>query len=384
MRKKFAAFVTFCTLIASLSVRLAAADDATAPKAIGAPAKFDPQLYQKTVSGGVDYLLTKGQAPDGSYSAETSPAVTALCVAGLLRSGKSPDDPAIAKSLKYMEGFVQPDGGIYKPGSAIQNYETSIAIMGFSEANKDGRYKDLLKAADNYVKSIQWGADGSIDQTNINYGGAGYGRSKTRPDLSNTSFLVDALQAAGDESSDEAVQRAMVFVSRCQNLESEYNTTPFAGKVNDGGFFYTIADGGNSMAGKTDDGGLRSYGSMTYAGLKSMIFAGLKPDDKRVKAAVDWVRKHYDLTSNPGMGQAGLFYGYHTFSKALEALGQDPFVDDKGMPHPWRAELVGELAKRQNDDGSWANSDKRFMEGDPNLVTGFALLTLSHCKPAQK
>ena len=32
------------------------------------------------------------------------------------------------------------------------------------------------------------------------------------------------------ESNDEAVQRALVFVSRCQNLESQYNTTPFAAK----------------------------------------------------------------------------------------------------------------------------------------------------------
>src|SRR5262249_55449711 len=162
-----------------------------------------------------------------------------------------PDDPAVAKSLKYLEQFVQSDGGIYKAGSTIQNYETSIGIMCFAEANKkDGRYKKQIKAADEYVKSIQWGADGKIDETNINYGGAGYGRSKTRPDLSNTSFLLDALQAAGDEANDAAVQRAVVFVSRCQNLESKYNTTPFAAKNPDGGFFYTIADGGSSVAGK--------------------------------------------------------------------------------------------------------------------------------------
>ena len=70
----------------------------------------------------------------------------------------------------------------------------------------------------------------------------------------------------------------------------------------------------------TPDGGLRSYASMTYAGLKSMIFAGVGPEDPRVKAAVSWIRKHYDLQSNPGMGTAGLFYYYHTFGKAMTAL----------------------------------------------------------------
>lgn len=344
-------------------------------------AKFDLALYQKTVERGARYLLDKGEAADGSYSSQTSPAVTAICVTALLRSGHSPDEPAIAKSLKYLENFVQSDGGVYKPGSAIQNYETGIAIMCFAEANKDGRYKDLIKAAEKYAKSIQWGASELIGQSDMNYGGAGYGRSKTRPDLSNTSFLLDALQAAGAESDDIAVQRALVFVSRCQNLESQYNTTELAKKNPDGGFFYTIAEGGTSMAGDTEDGGKRSYGSMTYAGLKSMIFAGVKRDDIRVKAAVDWIRKHYDLTSNPEMGQAGLYYGYHTFAKALDSLGGEIFKDAKGVEHPWKAELLDELAKRQQDDGSWVNSEKRFQEGDPNLVTSYALLALSYCKP---
>jgi squalene-hopene/tetraprenyl-beta-curcumene cyclase len=364
------------------AARFLHAAETDAAKSENTPAQLDPQVYQQTVDRGVDYLLHHGQTEDGSYSATISPAVTALCVDGLLRSGRSPDDPAIAKSLKYLEGFVQPDGGIYKPGSVIQNYETSIAIMCFAEANKDGRYKDLLKAAEQYVKSIQWGADGKVDESSINYGGAGYGRSHNRPDLSNTGFLLEALQAAGEESNDEAVQRALVFVSRCQNLPGPHNTTEFAAKNPDGGFYYTIADGGASMAGKSEDGGLRSYGSMTYVGLKSMIFAGLGPQDERVKAAINWVKNHYDLSSNPGLGQAGLYYGYHTFAKALSALGSDQFTDAKGVQHPWKAELLQELVKRQQEDGSWVNLEKRFQEGDPNLVTAYVLLTLSYAKPA--
>ena len=74
------------------------------------------------------------------------------------------------------------------------------------------------------------------------------------------------------------------------------------------------------MAGKLPNGGLRSYASMTYAGLKSMIHAGVGPDDPRVKAAVEWLRKHYSLDENPGMGKSGLYYYYHTFAKALDAI----------------------------------------------------------------
>jgi squalene-hopene/tetraprenyl-beta-curcumene cyclase len=188
----------------------------------------------------------------------------------------------------------------------------------------------------------------------------------------------------GNGPDDEAMKKALIFVSRCQNLESEHNTTPFAAKVSDGGFYYTAVGDGESFAGKLDDGGLRSYGSMTYAGLKSMIFAGVGPDDERVQAAVKWLKKNYSIETNPGMGDAGLYYYYHTFAKALDALGQDEFTETDGTKHNWRDELAAELAKRQHDDGSWTNANGRWMEGDANLVTAYALLALSYCRPHAK
>src|SRR5262249_2825839 len=155
----------------------------------------------------------------------------------------------------------------------------------------------LLANAERFVKGIQWGATDGTERSNVAYGGAGYGNSK-RPDLSNTSFLLDTLKSLGRGADDEAVQRALVFVSRCPNLETEANATAFAAKNPDGGFYYTVAAGGSSMAGTTPDGGLRSYGSMTYAGLKSMIYAGVGPDDPRVKAATSWIRQHYSVDEN--------------------------------------------------------------------------------------
>lgn len=328
----------------------------------------------------IDFLRHKGQAEDGSFSRQAGPAVTALVATSLLRNGLSPNDPLVAKSLKYLEGFVHEDGGIYRPDSTVQNYETCLAILCFSEANRDGRYNKLLKNADRFIKHLQWDEGEDKDESDLSYGGAGYGKHK-RPDLSNTNFLVDALKAAGDGPDDEAMKKALVFVSRCQNLESEHNTSAFPAKNPDGGFYYTVAAGGESQAGPTDNGGLRSYGSMTYAGLKSMIYAGVGPDDPRVKAAIEWLQNHYSLETNPGMQDAGLYYYYHTFAKALDALGQDLFVDADGTKHEWRQELIGELARRQQPDGSWTNTNSRWLEGDPNLVTGYALLALSYCRP---
>jgi len=342
--------------------------------------KASDKSYEQMVNKAIEFLVTKSQDSDGAYNAKAGPAITALVTGALLKHGRSPSDPQIAKSLKYLEKFVRADGGIHAEETSHKNYETAISLVCFSLANKDGKYDTILKNGDKYVKSLQWGAIDGKQASDVEYGGAGYGKNK-RPDLSNTSFFIDALKATGNDESSEAMKRALLFVSRCQNLETEHNTTPFAAKKPDGGFYYTPAAGGVSQAGvDAETGALRSYASMTYAGLKSMIYAGVKKDDQRVVAAQKWLAKNYDLNSNPGMGTSGLFYYYHTMAKTLDALGQDTFVDEKGVAHDWRKEIIATLASKQQADGSFVNTDPRWMEGDSAIVTGYALLALSYCK----
>jgi squalene-hopene/tetraprenyl-beta-curcumene cyclase len=305
-------------------------------------------------------------------------------VTAALRNGVKTDDPMVQKGLKNLESYIQPDGGIYSPKTNFRNYETCIVLLALKEANSDGKFTKTIANADKFLRKEQIDEDDDTKKSDAAYGGAGYG-PKSRPDLSNTQFLLDALQAAGAKPDDPAVQKALIFVSRSQNLESEHNTTEFAAKVNDGGFYYTPVAGGASAAGKaenpdkTDNGGLRSYGTMTYAGLKSMLYAGVGPDDPRVKAASGWIRKNYSVEQNPGMGQAGLYYYYHTFAKALDAMKLDEVEDGSGKKHNWRQELASELIKTQKDNGSWVNSDRRWNEADPNLATAFSLLALSYC-----
>jgi squalene-hopene/tetraprenyl-beta-curcumene cyclase len=364
-------------IIALLAGHVAAALGATEGSQ---PIGPDRAALQKSVDRAVEFL-DRAQAADGSYSSDAGPGITAIVVAALLRSGRDADDPHVSRSLAYLDGFIHEDGGIYAPGSRYQNYETSLAILAYHEANSDGRYDDRLKKAEAFVKRIQWDGDEGHDESSTSYGGAGYG-SHSRPDLSNTSFLIDALHAIGTPADDEALQKALVFVSRCQNLESQYNTTEFALKIDDGGFYYTIAAGGSSQAGTTPDGGLRSYGSMTYAGLKSMIYCGVGPEDPRIQAATKWISQHYTLAENPGLGAEGTFYYLHTFAKTLDTVGSDQFVDASGTSHDWRRELAEHLFDVQRDDGSWVNSNERWLEGDPNLVTAYSLLALAYCEPS--
>ena len=330
------------------------------------------------VAKAVNFLRSR-QDEEGAYSKETGPAVTALVATALLKQGRTTADPMVDKAVKYVLKFVRDDGGIYRDGSSHKNYETCIAILCLTEANQKGQYDAILKKADGFLKGIQWDEAEDQKPSDPAFGGAGYG-SHRRPDLSNTSFLIDALKATGNTAEDDAMKKALVFVSRCQNLESEYNNTPFAAKNPDGGFYYTPAAGGTSQAGTLPNGGLRSYASMTYAGLKSMIYCGVDKDDPRVEAAVNWIKKNYGLDDNPVIGASGLSYYYHTFAKALDAMGVDTFADADGKEHNWRQELVAALAQRQQNDGSWINENARWMEGNPDLVTGYVLLALSYCK----
>ena len=319
------------------------------------------------------------QNEDGSWTRSDAIGISGLVTSSLLESGKSPEDKMVSRGLAFLTRSQQPNGGIYAPGSRHQNYETCIALMALAAANEDGRYEKQISKAENFLRGLQWDEGEGIESSDGAYGGGGYD-SKQRPDMSNTQFLIEALKKAGVKPDDPAMQKALVFVSRAQNLESAHNTLPFAAKVNDGGFIYTPAKGGESKAGNNEDGGMRSYGSITYAGLKSLIFAGLTEDDQRVKAATDWIRRNYTLSENPGMGQQGLFYYFHTFSKTMSLISKDEFVDATGKKHQWKSELVTRLKDLQQPNGSWTNPADRWYEGDPNLVTAYCLLALSHCQ----
>lgn len=361
--------VAAATVLCTWSLPARAADD------IGA----DPQQSKEMLERAADYLKSH-QGKDGSFSPRfAGPGVTAVVVAGMLRCGFRVDDPVAARGLGYLEKSVKADGGIYDKGLA--NYTTSVAVMALQEANKDGKYDAIIKNATTYLKKLQF----SIDEEDVKFGGVGYD-NKSRPDLSNTQFFIDALIAAGVPKDDPAIKRAMKFVSRCQNLPGETNDRPFAKKTSEedkGGLVY-VPDSDDKRH-RTPEGGLRSMGAMTYGGLRSFLYAGVSKDDPRVKGAVGWIRRHYTLDENPGMGQAGLFYYYHTFGKAMAALGEDRFEDAKGQKHDWRGELFEALKKRQQENGSFINKgDRQFGEADPNLATGFALLALSYTKTAKK
>lgn len=331
-------------------------------------------------------FLRKSQSPDGSWSGDKHIGITGIVVAALLKSGKvTTDDPMIKNALAYLEKLINTkDGHIAgtNPRQQLKNYVTAVNVMAFAAANKDSKYQAVIDNGAKFLIGLQWDEEEGLTNKDLFYGGFGYD-SKNRPDMSNSSFALEALQAAGVKSDNAAYKKATVFLSRSQNLKGEHQDQPWAGTYNDGSFIYNPSETkANEKANDASPG--PGYASITYAGVKSMIYAGVDKNDPRVQEAIKWIKKNYTLDVNAGMPKGrekqGLYYGYHTMTKALKVLGLDEFEDAKGVKHDWRTDIVNQLAKLQKSDGSWVNDADRWMEGDANLVTAYALLSLANVK----
>ena len=348
-----------------------------------------------SLTKGLDWLRQQQQAdgsfanPDAPGASAEHPALTALPLLAFQRepTGKSATEYAelLKKGYVYLRSKVQPDGGIY--GKGLSNYNTSVSLMALLSGGEPSD-EPVLEAARAFIigQQAKGMAKPELDG-GFGYGPTGASPKRQHPDLDNTLLALDALRAYRKARPQVEVaagkdldwQAAIDFITRCQNLPT-HNKMEWASDdpQNKGGFVYYP---GFSNAGEQElEGGkkaLRSYGSMTYGGLLSFIYADLKRDDPRVAAALEWVKKNYTLEENPGMGRQGLYYYYHLLAKGLAIAQIDELMTSDGRRVDWQRELALRLIHLQNSDGSWVNDTARWMEKDPVLVTTYCSLTLS-------
>lgn len=409
IRKAVVPVLAALSLVASAALPAAAVDEAHRTKAEAMAGKA------------VEFLKSRQDKETGGWSVPSKdsggkqpnlPAITGLVMTGLLLDPKcDQSDLTVTSGVKYMLNFQQSDGGIYD--RILPSYNTSICLSALSRSTMP-QAKAAIEPAQRFLRKLQFSEDSDsgvgagdapkkVDRDHPYYGGVGYGKHG-RPDMSNTQFMLQALQDSGVSPEDPAVQRALVFLQRCQMLDA-VNDQPYADKSRQGGFVYSTTENaesvdqqaGQSQAGKIeetlDDGTkvsrLRAYGSMTYAGFKSYLYAALPKNDPRVTAALGWITRNYTVQENPGMGTDGVYYYYVAFSRALSAWGQPtlevtsaPAADTKSAPErttrDWANDLIDRLAELQNADGSFKSVDDRWMENNPDLITAYALIALRH------
>ena len=344
---------------------------------------------QNAIRKGARWLLTH-QEQEGHWSDPDHPALTSFALFALMndpvRTAKGDQySPVISNGYAYLQRKVRPDGGIYTDGVGLANYNTSVSIMALTAAGNP-EYDTLIRNARSFVIKGQFDFDEKGELDHPLDGGIGYGNSYPHSDLSNTVLALEALRfseawkpenpALGEEELNW--EAAIKFISNCQNLKGA-NTQSWVSEdpANKGGFVY-FPGNTKSETVELPDGrvALRSYGSISYAGLLSFAYARLDPTDQRVAAVKQWLSENYTLEENPGMDQQGLFYYYHTMAKALTAARVQSLTTVDSRTVNWRKDLALKLLDLQNLNGSWSNETARWWEKDPVLVTSYCLIAL--------
>jgi squalene-hopene/tetraprenyl-beta-curcumene cyclase len=349
------------------------------------PTTPDPELRGKVsaaIDKGLAYLKSQQKA-EGYWSSNEYPGLTGLVVQTYLGApgGKHRGDEAAQQGLAFIRKNARTDGGIY--AERMGNYNTSVCLSTLLAAG-DAKDAALVEGARKFVVGAQVkGAANATADGGFGYEAGGGGRG-SRPDLDNTVFALEALRQFRESPFAKEVpkgedlnwQAALDFVSRCQQLPATNKEKWVSDAPEEkGGFVYTPDGGGDR--GPAGEKAPRSYGTMTYAGVLSFIYADLKKDDPRLVAALDWIARHYTLEENPGQGAQGLYYYYHMMAKGLSVAGVGQLATADGRKVNWRAELAGKLLALQKADGSWSSENGRWMEKDPNLVTAYCLLALN-------
>lgn len=342
--------------------------------------------------------MTQKQLPSGAFPDLQNKDDVAFTAMALIILGDAPESirlkykDVIDKGLANLAKNVQPNGSIMDAGKmpSFDIYKTSLAVVAlktqlpYCPAEEKKLYEDIVSGAVGYMQKSQFGPE-SADE---NKGGWGYDEHEAGAiaNVSTSSYVLDALHKSGLAKDSETYKRAIEFLAKCQD-SSEYNKYRVA--ANTGGFYYSPVESKANkepILDKTKP--LTPYGSMTYAGLLSLIYASVDKNDPRVQSAYNWIRGKYTLDENPGLrtdaepnlGKQGLFYYYHSFAKALDAYGEKKIVTTDNMEHYWANDIVAKLVSIQAKDGHWSNEISRWWEDLPILATSYSLMTLNICR----
>jgi squalene-hopene/tetraprenyl-beta-curcumene cyclase len=313
--------------------------------------------------------LRSQQKPDGTFDAH--PGVTALAATAILKqpgASRAQQLQVVGRTLDFLAKMAKPNGGIYD--AAIPHYMTAVSSTALVAGGRP-QDRQIIERARAYLVENMLDEGEGVKRDEFWYGGMGYGGTTRadgrRADMISLEYALGSMKEAQLPETSEAWKKAITFLQRTQN-NSETNDQKWA--ANDGGFVYYPGFSYHV------DGGTKSYGSVSYAGLLSYTYANLKKDDERVKAVVKWIGANYTVDENPGMGQKTVYYYYMVMAKALQALGEPTIVDARGRSHNWREELGRKLLELQNAEGYWVNPVRDEMQDNKVLVTAFTMAAI--------
>jgi hypothetical protein len=278
-----------------------------------------------------EYGQCAGEFPEGNLRRG---GLTALCVYALLSAQVDYRQPEVKRALQWLAKLEMK--GVYAVSMR------ACALAACTDATIEGQLKKdiawLVRAAG---KDGQYGyksADGKelleYDNSNAHIAALGVWEGIARLEM----------RRKGGERRDMRTEALLKYWRKVRQHWLDQQQL-------DGGWGYRIRPG----AIKT-----RTYGSMTASGLATLLvcFDTLKRDDfvrctawredKPISKAQTWIRKNYNMRSNPGKGVQWRYYWLFGLARIGLTSGRK-FIGGQD----WFADGTRELLADQNADGSW-------------------------------
>ena len=270
---------------------------------------------------------------------EDSKQETALVLQALFAAGLDQSRPSIANALEFI---MEADWNSF----SVYQFTAIVPVL---VATDDDRYRQRAQFAINRLVETQLPLKGSGFEDPRDDGGWGYGYTA---DGAHTNMAVYALYAGkqwGLDIPQETWDRAEKWIRRNQ--------------TETGGWLYNLVDDGSPWA-------TGVYGSMTATGLWILRACGVSTEDAQIRKGLDWIKKHWSVTRNPG-SNSWLYY----YLLSLQRFADIPPELTTLAGHGWYREISNMLVDRQAQDGRWEDQD-----GD-SAATCFAVMFLSHQLP---
>jgi hypothetical protein len=341
------------------------------------PESAKPVAQSHPFYGGVGY--GRSGRPDLSN--------TAFWLEALSNAGVETSDPAFARALVFLQRVQQ-----------VESFDgMKISDMPYAKGSTQGGFiystsvgKDQIGVGQSYggelAESLS-GPPGLVARVTLN---ADQGKPRLMAKEAVQQRIANAISASKHAKVKEIGNDVQVLMGPGESSGS--NSFEVRAKITDDEAFRSLIS--EAFAGEQNDSHspavapadhwqaesrLRAYGSMTYAGFKSYLYAGLSKDDPRVRAARQWIAQNYTVDENPNVGTDGQYYYYVVFAKAMHAFGE-PTVPVPSGSRDWRVDLINKLAELQTADGSFRPVDDRWMENDPVLITAYTMNALQHAR----
>lgn len=311
---------------------------------------------ERAIREGVRFLKQE-QRGDGSWSDVDNDAhtgSTSLVTLALLTAGEPVNSQTIRRALVYLRNFG--------PDELKSTYAVALQTMVFAAAEPE---RDQLKL----VANVEWLTRAQIRPADrVNWPGSWtYSVIKNRHgDNSNSQYALLGLHAANEVGipvRPDVWTLARSYWENCQHR--------------DGGWAYT------------PDASSPASGSMTSAGISSLIITGLKRYQGQetlvgdeihncgkgglnvdLMRGIDWMANHFRVGENFGHGQQWRYYYLYGMERAGRLTGRRFFGE-----HDWYREGAEKLVHDQDPlRGFWRGA---IFEQDPVVATSFSLLFLA-------